>query len=167
MNTSFPIVSLILVGCVFIPFFLFNAAGLGERKKRRSTIKQLVAKNNLNVTEYEHWGKRYLGIDTAQRKALFVTNFQAQDRVQLLDLDIIKSCQIGEKRKLTKAKGRQELILEKLNLEVVLKNGHSIFLDFYDHTDTDTEDFEVKRAEKWKAIITSHSNPKTSGNKAT
>ncbi len=166
MDTSFIAVCLILVGIVSIPFFLFNAAGQSERKKIKAKIKQVIVKNGLNISESENWGLRYLGIDTVQRKVLFLKSMQSEDIIQLLDLNTIKACQIAEKRKAIRTKDRKELMLEKLDLEILLKNGDNLFLSFYDMNDDQMEDLELPRIEKWKAILIGHTSRVTDEKKA-
>lgn len=153
MDTSFIIVSLILVGSVFIPFFLFNTAGLSERKIIEEKIKQVIAKKNLNIAKSENWGDTYIGLDTIQKKIIFLKIGISDCLEQLLEVDTFKGCQILEKRKAIKRNEKKEMLLEKLDLEILLKNGDNIFLNFYNSNEDRKEDFELKRIETWKAIL--------------
>jgi hypothetical protein len=158
MDTSFVIVCLILVALVFIPYLLFIASGKRENKKMKAKIKHVIANNNLNISTSENWGLRYLGIDTVQRKLVFLKSvvledMPSEDLVQLLDLDAIKSCNIVELRKPIKIGDRKEVILEKLDLEILLKNGAHLILSFYHIDDEQMEDWELQRIEKWKATL--------------
>lgn len=158
MNTSMILVSLLLVGSVFIPFFLFNAAGKTERKKMKAQIAQEVAKNGLNVSKSETWGNTYIGIDPNQGKLLFIKILETTSTAQLFDLDAIKECHKSEIRKVAKVDNRKELMLERLDLQVVLKNGENLLLNYYDLDENRKEDFELQRIDKWVRIIGNHSS---------
>jgi len=163
MDTSFVIVCLTLVALVFIPYFLFIAAGKSESKKMKAKINHVIVSNNLNISTSETWGHRYLGIDTVQRKLVFLKSIDIEDQpsedlVQLLDLDTIKSCHIAELRKPIKIGERKEVVLEKLELEILLKNGTNLILPFYHMDDEQMEDWELQRIEKWKAVLMEQSS---------
>lgn len=153
MNISFIAVCLIVVGSVLIPFFLFASSGRRERKEMETRIKQVVIKNKLNISESEIWGNTYIGVDTDQQKLVFLKLMASEIIEQLVDLNTLKECQIMEKRKAVKNKKSQ--LLEKLDLEVLLKNRESIILNFYDIDQMLQEDFELQRIQKWKAILNS------------
>jgi hypothetical protein len=159
METPFIIVCLILVALVFIPYLLFITAGKSENDKMKTKIKDVIANNNLNISTYDKWGLRYLGIDTVQRKLVFLKNSFAidgnpsEELVQLIDIDAIKSCNILELRKPIKIGDRKEVILEKLDLEILLKNDEKLILSFYHMDEEQMEDWELRRVEKWKAIL--------------
>lgn len=158
MDTSFIIVGLIIVAMVLIPYYLFIKAGKSESKIMEAKIKQVIATYNLNISLYEEWGIRYLGIDTLQRKLVFVKSMvlevvPSEETIQILDIDSIQSCRIVELRKPIKIGDRKEVVLEKLDLEVTLKNGDHLLISFY-HMDEDRmEDWELRRIEKWKATL--------------
>ncbi len=153
MDISMIIVSLVLVGSVFIPFYVFNATGQSERKKIGAKIKQVIVQHNLKVSESENWGNTYIGSDAEQRKVLFLKITPLESIEQLVDLNTLKTCQIVEKRKSVKTKEKKELLLEKLDLELLKKNGDRLLLNFYDASEDRMEDFELKRAEKWKGTL--------------
>lgn len=153
MDISFIVVCLILVGGVFIPFFLFNAAGKKTAIRIENKVKEVITKNNLNISESENWGDTYIGLDTKQRKFLYLKFKVSENVEELVDLDTINICQIVEKRKSVKINDKKELIVEKLDIDILLKNGKSLLLNFYDNYENRTEDFEHARAEKWKAIL--------------
>lgn len=153
MDTSFVIVSLILVSFVSIPFFLFNAAGKSERKKLKNKIEQIITKNSLSISESETWGITYIGIDPIKKKLLFVKIYPTENNIQLVDLFSVKEYQFLEKRKVVTIENRKERVLEQLDLQVLVKNGNMILLNFYTTAENQGEDFEVRRIEKWIAKL--------------
>ena len=152
MDISLVILSLILVGSVFIPFFFFNSAGKSENKIKKK-IKQSIANFALNISQSENWGNKYIGIDTDRKIVLYLNFSESDNEEQQISLNHVKVCQILEKRKVIKTKASKETLLEKLDLEVSLQNGEILLLNFYDSNLNYSEDFELQRIEKWKAII--------------
>ncbi len=153
MDTSLTIVSLLLVGSVFLPFFLLSTLGKKETKKLKAEIKAVKTKNNLKVSQEEFWGDNYMGIDPNQKKLIFFKSSGLEKNWHLLDLNKLKGCKVIEKRKVIKIKNKRDSLLERLDLELLFKNGDVLLLPFFDAAESHSEDFENRRIEKWKAII--------------
>tara|TARA_R110002167_G_scaffold84156_1_gene228727 strand:- start:805 stop:1257 length:453 start_codon:yes stop_codon:yes gene_type:complete len=136
-----------------VPFFLFNALGKKDEKKRKALYKATIAKYNLNIEQQEIWGNRFIGIDAKQNKLLFVKILPSGSTEQLLDLSPLKGCQVLEKRKVVKTKHKKDSHLEQMDLELLFKNSAPVILNFYDEEENFGENFELKRVEKWKVIV--------------
>lgn len=156
MDISIVIVSLILVGSVFVPYYFFILAGNSETKKLKSKYMAAIAKNNLKVSQMEIWGNSCIAIDTNQKKLFFMKVFETESKVQLVDLSKIKEAKIVQSKNSIKTKHRVKDLLDKLDLEILLVSGERITLNFYDSNQIYAEDFELKRVEKWKAIVFEH-----------
>ena len=150
------IVSLILVGSVFVPYYFFILAGKSVTNTIKAKYKAAIAKNNLKVNQSETWANNYIAIDSDQKKLFFLKFNETETLEQLVDLNKIKETKIVVNKKSIKTKNGKEDVLEKLDLEILLINGERIFLNFYDSNQIYSQDFELKRAEKWKAIIFDH-----------
>ncbi len=153
MDITLIIVSLILVGSVFVPYYFFILAGKSETNTIKSKCKAAIAKNNLNVSQSETWANNYIAVDTDHKKLFFLKINETETLEQLVDLNKIKETKIVVIKKSIKTKNGIDDILEKLDLEIFLINGERLSLNFYDSNQIYTQDFELKRAEKWKAII--------------
>lgn len=153
MDISFIIVCLIVAGCIFVPFLLFILVGQNETKKIKKKVKRSLDNNALNISQSEIWGNTYIGITTDQKIILFLKFSELHNEEQLIYLNNVKGCEIVEKRKAVKINDKRESILEKLDLVVSLKTEKIVVLNFYDYNGNYREDFELKRIEKWKAIM--------------
>ncbi|MFI8603150.1 hypothetical protein ACIGCP_01730 [Cellulophaga baltica] len=153
MDTSFITICLVLVGIIFIPFFLFNMSGKSDSKKVKEAAKALSTKNKLTISQSELWGNSYIGIDEKEQKIVFLKFSENEIYERVVAISSIKDCMILEQRKFFKVKNKKDSHLEKLDLKLTLKSGQSFELNFYDETLNYSEDFEVKRIEKWKALI--------------
>lgn len=160
------IVSLILVGSVFVPYYFFILAGKSVTNTIKSKYKEAIVKNNLKVSQSETWANNYIALDTDHKKLFFLKINETETLEQLVDLNKIKETKIVIIKKSIKTKNGVEDVLEKLDLEIFLINGERIFINFYDSNQIYSQDFEHKRAEKWKAIIFNHINTIGFGKKA-
>ncbi|WP_143312429.1 hypothetical protein [Cellulophaga tyrosinoxydans] len=115
----------------------------------------MLLKNNLKIAQSETWASFYIGIDEIQKKLIFLIFKGKEVEEQIIDIKNVKECQIVEKRKFFKIKDKQDSVLEHLNLHLNLNNGEVLDLVFFDTNLNYKEDFELKRIEKWKFIITS------------
>lgn len=163
MNTSLIIVCLIMVCVIFLPFFLFNRSG--KAKQNKAIIKGVISKNNLKISQEETWGNSYIGLDDNQKKLMFLKFLDTNVIELLFDINTIKECTINEQRKFYKVKDKKESLLEKLDFKVSLKSGETIALNFFDTNLNYKEDFELKRIEKWKFLITQLITAKNSDKK--
>ncbi|MGB5556067.1 MAG: hypothetical protein WBM83_15535 [Flavobacteriaceae bacterium] len=153
MQTTFIILSLALVAMVFVPFFLMSSIGKKETKKLKSIGKTSVSSHNLKISQQEIWADHYLGIDTDQKKLLYLQVNESDKKELLIDLKTVKDCNKIEKIQAIKTKDKIENRLERLDLEVIFKNGTKTLLNFYDSEKMYSEDYEVNRLEKWKQLI--------------
>jgi len=153
MDTSFITICLVLVGIIFIPFFLFNMSGKSASKKVKEAAKALSTKNKLTISQSELWGNSYIGIDEKEQKIVFLKFSENEIYERVVAISSIKDCMILEQRKFFKVKNKKDSHLEKLDLKITLKSGQSFELNFYDEKLNYSEDFEVKRVQKWKSLI--------------
>lgn len=153
MDITLIIVCLVLVGSVFVPYYFFILAGKSKTNSIKAIYKAAIAKHNLNVSQFETWANNYIAIDTDHKKLFFLKINETENIEQLVDLNKIKETKIIEIKKSVKTNNGVHIVLEKLDLELFLINGERIFLNFYDSNQIYTQDFEHKRAEKWKAIV--------------
>jgi len=156
MDISIVIVSLILVGSVFVPYYFLILAGNSETKKLKTKYKAAIAKNNLNISQAETWGNSYIALDTNHKKLFFMKIYETESIEQLVDLNKIKETKIIVSKKSIRTKDGLKEVLEKLDFEILLVSRERIILNFYDSNQIYAEDLELKRIEKWKAIIFDH-----------
>lgn len=166
MDISIVIVSLILVGSVFVPYYFFILAGNSETKKLKAKYMAAIAKNKLNVSQMESWGNSYIAIDSHQKKLFFMKVFETESKEQLVDLNKIKETKIIQTKKSVKTKNGVNDLLEKLDLEIFFVSGERIALNFYDSNQIYVEDFELKRVEKWRTIVLELNKTVISGERA-
>jgi hypothetical protein len=141
-------------------------SGNSETKKLKAKYSAAIAKNNLMISQMETWGNSYIAIDTNQKKLFFIKIYETESLEQLVDLSKIKETKIVQSKKSIKTKNGVKELLEKLDLEIFFVSGERITLNFYDSNQIYSEDFELKRVEKWKAIIFEHNNTVNSGKRA-
>ncbi|MEH6408622.1 MAG: hypothetical protein V7767_15200 [Leeuwenhoekiella sp.] len=153
MNTSYILICLVVVASICIPYLLFTMGGKRDVKNINTTIKNEISQNNLTISASEKWRNTYLGIDKMQRKALFLKISKIENTVQLLDLNEIRGFEIVEKRRELKIKDRKDMLLEQLDLKVNFLNSEIILLRFYDEIQDQYEDYELRRIDKWKAML--------------
>lgn len=153
METSFLTICLILVGLIFIPFFLFNVSGKSNLKKVKETAKAVSIANHLVISQNEIWGNSYIGIDEKQQKILFLKLTAGEAKEQIISIPLVKECVILEQRKFFKVKDKKDSHLEKLDLKITLQAGSPYLLNFYDENLNFSEDFEAKRIAKWRLLI--------------
>ena len=155
MNTSIILISAIIAFCLFFPIYYFRKNGRSRTSKMEKLHLDEAAKHNLLLTEKENWGDSFIGIDPVQNAVLFIKTSLDANHATVIPLADIKHCNVIKKIKPIKTKGKTENLLERVALEFIYFSNTTpnITLEFYDSDGDYREDFEMKRAEKWSALI--------------
>ncbi|MEH6680469.1 MAG: hypothetical protein V7724_07960 [Sediminicola sp.] len=155
MNTTFIIISLVLVASVFLPFFLIDRSGKSGTQLIKKESKKEILERKLQVTEREIWGNSFIGVAPDQKKLLFIKFNEPGKTVSEIALETVRSCEIESVIGTLKSGNKREKVLERLDLKLTLYNRPQevIAFNFYDSDGIFKEDFELARAEKWKRTI--------------
>jgi hypothetical protein len=154
MDSSLTIVSLILVASVFMPFFLMNTAGKTEARKRSKLFKLAIAKYKLEISEKDSWGNSHIGIDTNKKSVLFMKMDDSVNMERYIDLNFAKDIKVISSVKTSKVGDRKQSLLLRVDVEISFQGQRPVTnLNFYDHESIYAEDYEIKRAEKWKKTM--------------
>lgn len=155
METSFIVISAILVALISVPFLLINAMGKSDTRKLRSHFKKIAIKHNLTPTAKEGWGNSFIGIDEAQMKMIFLKINGTDVREEIVNLYPVKGCEVRETTEVIRANHSRETILVRVALIISFGNGQEpLDLIFYDRESGYQEDYEHDRADRWKKMIT-------------
>lgn len=155
MNTSMIIISVLLVMAVVVPFLIFNFLGKGDSKIISNKVKQFSKEAHLKLDEKESWGNTFIAIDRTQKILVFSKIIKGEVTIKNIALDQVEKTNIQKNLKLVKTNTGKENVLQRLDLEIVFFAHHekSLLLNFYDVDQVYTENYELKRAEKWSTLI--------------
>ena len=122
--------------------------------KIKKQINNAVKKENLLFSIKEQWSNHFIGIDDVQNTLLFLSENSLKSPYLKINLQGIKSCQIIKKSRDYKKEKKTETELQSLDLEISFyTEKEPLTLNFYDMSDEFAENFEMKRIEKWQALI--------------
>jgi hypothetical protein len=155
MNTAIIFISAIIAFCLFFPVYYFYKNGKSRTSRMEKLHLQEAAKYNLNLKETENWADCFIGIDPDQNTVLFIKTTSNENHTTVIKLKDVKHCNVIKKVKPIKTKNKTENLLEKVALEFIYfgNNRPNVTLEFYDSDGDYREDYEIKRAEKWSALI--------------
>lgn len=126
-----------------------------ERRKHRKLLDRFRVQAraySLNITEYEAWRNRIIGIDPAKKQVLYMDIGRSVNFVQLIDLAQVEQCMIHELKRENKD-GRR--FLDRLTLELRDKRAWKSpdFLEFYNSQLEAQADREQPRIQRWAVNI--------------
>lgn len=154
MKLSENVMTGLMIVLGILPFIWFTYLGKKASGKSKNKIKELLKKEDLNFGEKEFWNHNFIGIDEVKHQLLFVKLTPTENHITRLDLHDVKSCLIQKTTRDFKIDKRSESELQMLNLDFTfVSNKPKESLNFYDITEGLSEDFEMKRAEKWQQEI--------------
>ncbi|MEZ4801741.1 MAG: hypothetical protein R2797_03140 [Gelidibacter sp.] len=154
MKLSETVTTVLITLLGIMPFIWFTYIGKKSSIKSKKTIKDLIKGENLKFAEKEFWNHNFIGIDKEKQVLLFVKIKSPENEIVRVDLNNVKSCVIHKNTRDIKREKKLESELQQMNLELQFYSKPSVTLNLYDIEDRLSEDFEMKRAEKWKQLIT-------------
>lgn len=141
-----------------IPYLCFVFIEKGNTIKRDKQFNEPIKGQNLNFSYKEQWNDKFLGIDPFQKTLVFICLKNKQFEVIKIDLKKVNAVTINKKTREFKKEKMVEVALQSLWLELTLQSSLTpITLPLYSVTEEFSEDFELKRAEKWLQYIQQHS----------
>lgn len=163
MDIFFITISVLLILAIFVPFLLFNKAGVDFVKAMTQKIDKEAKNNDLTITQQEYWANNFIGLDAEKRKLLFMKFFETETQTIILHLDSVIQCEVIQNVKNIKRNGKRESLLLKVDVKITIVNStkEQEILNFFDINVTSKEDLEMKRAKKWASIINSFINTDT------
>lgn len=153
MKIDFIVTSLILVMLVFLPFILLPLIQNSDRKKLQKKSEEESSKHGLNLDQKESWSMNFIGIDSAQKRMLWIQKLENELITDLVDLSEVRSTKLNITETEKKKDGKIEKILERIDLEFLLLNDEKKIISFFDNDLIFNQDLEVKHAEKWNGLI--------------
>lgn len=154
MKISMSTIILITTLCCVLPYLWFVIIARNGTNKLKKQINNAVKKENLLFRTKEQWSNHFIGVDDVQNTLLFLSANSLKTPYLKISLQDVKSCQIIKKSRNYKKEMKTETELQSLDLEISFySNKEPFMLNFYDMNDEFAENFEMKRIEKWQALI--------------
>jgi hypothetical protein len=165
MKISMSVMIILTTLFCVLPFAWFMFIGKNNSRKKEKLFKDAIKDENLSFNTKEQWNNNFIGIDESKNILMFIKLIKQEASILKIDLNEIKSCQINKKTRDFKRENKMETELQSLDLELAfLTKSEIVTLNFYDINDEFSEEFEMKRAEKWQTLI-QQSKLKISSNK--
>ncbi|MDX1544243.1 MAG: hypothetical protein R3214_09880 [Christiangramia sp.] len=139
---------------VFIPYFLFILLADKERKQLKQNFQRLVTQHKLSPDILYSWNKNRIGIDRKSFKLLVVKKCNLVTHI-ILDMRLIRRCNIHSEFKNIKVRGYKEDILQRVELQIETVGGEWIKIDLFDSNRDYRQDKEVLHATKLSETINS------------
>jgi hypothetical protein len=95
----------------------------------------------------------FIGIDSAQKKLLWIQKLENEFMTDLIDLSRVRSTKLVVAESQKKIHGKPENILERIDLEFLFFNDEQKIVNFFDSELNFNQDLEVMHAEKWNGLI--------------
>lgn len=147
------LVAITLVAIIIVPLFLLNGAGTKDKRNRKKMTKASLDKHQLNIGVHEFWGNSYIGIDADNKKLIFLKFEKEHNVEEVIDLTTVKTCKAETVNRQSGSKTEYMSNLLKVNLVFSFAVKEAINLNLYNYESIYNEDFELKRAERWKKAI--------------
>ncbi len=152
MKISLIFISTLLTLSVFFPLFLFIYNGFKNSSNIKHKIEALLKNNGIVYGLKEVWHHNFIALSTDKTQITFVHYNSENPIINTIVLAEIKQCNILKNQTRQKDK---VISLKNLDLEFVFKSSDkpNLIINFFNLDDDLSEDYEIKRIEKWHQII--------------
>lgn len=156
MNIEMLAVNIAVISLIFVPYFILIYIGQLEYNKINKVFEEEANRRGLSIDTKDRWNLNAIGIDHKQQKLLFVQRRNEEFFVEVINLHSVRQCQISAHHHNSKINGVDELVLQKLDLELLALNSNDIsIICLFNSELTFDQDYEMKHAENWNRIINS------------
>lgn len=141
---------LLTAGCV-TPVVLLVISKHRKHRKLLDRFRVQARAYSLDITEYEVWRNRIIGIDSVKKQVLYMDIGHSANFIQLIDLSHVEQCKIHEWNR--DEDGRR--LLDRLTLELRDKRAWKDpdVLEFYNSQREARADREQPRIQRWAVTI--------------
>ncbi|MDX1326082.1 MAG: hypothetical protein R3299_00160 [Arenibacter sp.] len=155
MSNSMILISVLLVLAVVVPLIVLNISGKGETKTVIHKTKEYAKEAQLKFNTKESWGNRFIAIDKNRNVLVFSRMVNGEVMIRKIALEKVEKVEVQMETKTVKVNAVKEKLLQKMELAIGCYDqpDNPLVLNFYELGQIYTEDYEQRRAEKWKAII--------------
>lgn len=153
MKLDILIVDFLVVAAVVIPYFLFIFSARKEGARLRQQFREEAQYLAFHPEEQDQWNNNIIGLNKEKEQLLFLQRRKAGIVTEFIDLKQVQACSILEQKKSLRENKRQQEVLEKLDLQLLLNDGSHRTVTLYDCEETYSQDYELKHAEQWTRII--------------
>ncbi len=154
MKIDFIVISVLLVTLVILPFVLLPLIQNGGSKKLQKKFREEASRLNLNIDIKESWNQNIFGIDSVQRKMIFVNSSEEIVQIHTIDLNRVKQSSVAVTTTPANKGGKKEEHLQRIDLEFLLSSPEEKkILSLYHYDINFTQDLELKNAEKCNSQI--------------
>lgn len=154
MKPDIITILLIMISCVFLPFFLLFIINYIEKSRLLFKFKREAAKYQLNILEKENWNQSILGIDPVLKKLLFVQKRNNIFSVELIDLLQVKDSKLIPVSIPSRKYKKQGGLLMRIDLQFTfLPDQGPKLLNLYDSRLNMYKEMEFSHAEKWNNLV--------------
>ncbi|WP_031427580.1 hypothetical protein [Flavimarina sp. Hel_I_48] len=161
MKIEMTVVYIIVAALVIVPYIAIIFFGSGKGKKISSRFKEEVKNNGLHIAQKEAWNRHIIGVDNTKNILLFA-QYNEENVVDTfkINLNEVDRVDVFEKKNTIKLDNKPSEVLEYIGLDVLLFDGRTHEICFYDtHIDV-AQNYEQEHAEKWRAILVGQKNSK-------
>lgn len=138
---------------VFLPFILLPLIQNSDRKKLQKKSGEESSKYGLSLDQKENWSMNFIGIDSAQKKLLWIQKLENDFITELIDISRVRSTKLIVAECQKKINGKPEKVLERIDIEFLFFDEEKKIKNFYDYDLNLSQDLEIMHAEKWNELI--------------
>jgi hypothetical protein len=151
---SITIIGIVFTALIIVPIWLLiRSQSVGKRKLQKE-INSLGKGYNIDITEYESWKNRVIGVDRENAKGAFAIINPPESQVFIADLKQYSRCFV-DKELLNSGSKYDNNVISKINIRFVARSketGNLVFPIFLDSVDLNLTN-ELVIANKWADLF--------------
>src|SRR5690554_371876 len=152
METYSIYIRIAIIVIILLPLIFIQKSQLSQKKKAMNGFKAEALNHNLKITEADFWGTYYsIAIDEAANKLIYSKIIDSEQKITIVDLSQVASCEILTTFRSVKNKPTPEK--DKIDLLITYKTRAKDVLEFYNIDVNFQMSNEIALLEKWESHI--------------
>lgn len=153
MKIDMLFMDLLMVGLVFIPYAVLILVGNRDQKQLKKKFLLEASQLGFKADELDRWNQNIVGWDKSKQMLLIVQKTAEAYVVKTIDLKNIKESRLLIENVNQKIGGKTGSLLHQVSLELKMRSGETDSIKFFNADTCFIQDYEVKNAEKWNAVV--------------
>ncbi|WP_228238310.1 hypothetical protein [Allomuricauda sp. M10] len=159
MDYGMGLISALLTLVIFLPFFYAALLGKKQTKKIREQFENEIVRGGYRLDYKDFWGNTLIGLDKTKSKLIYLRLNKNELIRKEISMKTIKGCTVSTQEVNQRINGELITYRKSVDLELMLHGQKEIQLNFFDCNGYCKEDYDIKRAEKWKELILGYTVP--------
>ncbi|GAB3654763.1 hypothetical protein GCM10028791_25610 [Echinicola sediminis] len=141
-----------LVLCI-LPFVLLQRSRKKKEKELHKGLNAIASSVDSELGTKDFGFEFAIGVSTNKNHILYYKKTKEEEVEEIIPIQTVENCSVNAIKRIISSKEREETIIDKLELEFLLKKKSKISLVFYNRKEGTQLNGELALIKKWESLV--------------